>query len=629
MTESAAPYFVSPASIDWRSPDTPASTAHGDIYWSPGAGLDEKQHVFIQGNNLVARWQSTDGIHFTICEVGFGFGLNFLLTANLWRRSAPKRSVLNYIAIERSPVSQQDLSSLLDSLPGSNGVDPDTFARHRHNLATHYPLLTPGLHSLWIDVDICLLLYIGSAEHAMDNLDARIDAWYLDGFSPSANADAWHARLFEAMPDMSRPGATVATYSVAGRVRRSLTDNGFEIERRAGFGNKSEMLTARMKGSWQPAALQGGRVAVVGGGIAGLFTARALARRHIAVDLIEVREQLLGGASSIPALAVYPGLSVRPEVRSLFSLAAFDYAMNFGDATKVTGRCQVPKSPDEALRLERIVGALPEHFGQLSGPGEVLSLTGAKTDYPCLYLPTAGTLHPAELCEDLAGITLRTGRRVTSITSQRITFEDGETSAYDAVVLAPGASEMPLLAPFGFVAARGQSIAVNLKCDLPHALGGDVSALPFGDRTAIVGSTYNQYSTDASIRDQDSAALLSKLSSLGFSDATLVDAWAGIRCTTRDRSPVVGPVPDWARLASFCEETESGPCHAETSGLFITTGFGSHGATHSALAGEHIARLVTGEASCLTGDWIAHLAPARFALRDAGRRTAIPRVRPR
>ena len=44
-------------------------------------------------------------------------------------------------------------------------------------------------------------------------LSGRMDAWFLDGFSPARNPQMWEAGVFEAVARHSRPGATFATSS--------------------------------------------------------------------------------------------------------------------------------------------------------------------------------------------------------------------------------------------------------------------------------------------------------------------------------------------------------------------------------------------------------------------------------
>ena len=75
-----------------------------------------------------------------------------------------------------------------------------------------------------------------------------VDAWYLDGFAPSKNPQMWDTNLYTQMNRLAKNHATVATYTVAGVVRRGLAAAGFSIERKPGFGTKREMLTAQFNG---------------------------------------------------------------------------------------------------------------------------------------------------------------------------------------------------------------------------------------------------------------------------------------------------------------------------------------------------------------------------------------------
>jgi tRNA U34 5-methylaminomethyl-2-thiouridine-forming methyltransferase MnmC len=74
-----------------------------------------------------------------------------------------------------------------------------------------------------------------------------VDAWFLDGFSPAKNPELWEPALLRAVAHHSAPGATLATYSAAGAVRRNLEAAGFAITRRPGFGRKRHMTTGTLK----------------------------------------------------------------------------------------------------------------------------------------------------------------------------------------------------------------------------------------------------------------------------------------------------------------------------------------------------------------------------------------------
>ncbi|MCB1694089.1 MAG: tRNA (5-methylaminomethyl-2-thiouridine)(34)-methyltransferase MnmD, partial [Pseudomonadales bacterium] len=204
------PYYLPYARIDWQEAGTPAAPAYQDIYWSTGQGLFEKQHVFIDGNDLPARFEVLGRSHFTLCEIGFGFGLNSLLTANAFSQHAGDGAILNYIAFENAPVSPADLTRALSSLTLPTGIDRHAFERHRQCLQDAWPMPSPGYHCRWIDERICLTLILGDVNEALPELDAEVDAWFLDGFSPRANPEAWQTRLFGAMAERSRGGATAS-----------------------------------------------------------------------------------------------------------------------------------------------------------------------------------------------------------------------------------------------------------------------------------------------------------------------------------------------------------------------------------------------------------------------------------
>jgi tRNA 5-methylaminomethyl-2-thiouridine biosynthesis bifunctional protein len=72
--------------------------------------------------------------------------------------------------------------------------------------------------------------------------DAAIDAWFLDGFAPAKNPEMWNHAVLAQVARASHRGATLATYTSAGWVRRGLEDAGFAVRRVPGHGRKREML---------------------------------------------------------------------------------------------------------------------------------------------------------------------------------------------------------------------------------------------------------------------------------------------------------------------------------------------------------------------------------------------------
>ena len=226
-----------PAELAFTGDGTPFSPTYGDIYHSRNGGLGQARHVFLGGNTLLgenARWTSRS--HFVILETGFGLGLNFLATWQAWRESGA-RGRLDFISVEMHPFRRDHLAGLLAPYP--------EMALLAAQLVEQWPPLAPGAHTLIFDEgQVTLNLLFGDALECLQHLDANADAIYLDGFSPANNPDMWSPALIGIVSDRCRPQATLATWCAAGRLRRTLTDCGWSVERRRGFAVKRDMLVA-------------------------------------------------------------------------------------------------------------------------------------------------------------------------------------------------------------------------------------------------------------------------------------------------------------------------------------------------------------------------------------------------
>ena len=79
--------LLQPARLTLDANGQPRSDHYQDIYYNPGAGFAESEHVFINGNRLHERIARAR--HLTIGEIGYGTGLNFIHTADTFLREAP------------------------------------------------------------------------------------------------------------------------------------------------------------------------------------------------------------------------------------------------------------------------------------------------------------------------------------------------------------------------------------------------------------------------------------------------------------------------------------------------------------------------------------------------------------
>lgn len=217
--------------LEWRDGDMPYSPAFGDHFYCQTDGRLECGHVFLSGNGLPERWLGRET--FRIGELGFGTGLNFCETWRQWKLAAPPGTRLSFTSFELYPMHADEIDRALSRWPE---VDAE-----RRALVAAWPK-DPQADIVLDFENVRLTVACGPALDGVRRAPADFDAWFLDGFAPSRNADMWSAELMQAVYDKTAPGGRFATYAAAGFVRRNLAAAGFTVERRPGFAGKREML---------------------------------------------------------------------------------------------------------------------------------------------------------------------------------------------------------------------------------------------------------------------------------------------------------------------------------------------------------------------------------------------------
>ena len=217
------------ADLEWREGAVPVSTRFDDPYFSLQDGLAETRHVFLTGNGLPERFEP--GFH--VAELGFGTGLNFLTCWSAWR-DANMTGPLQFTSFEAFPMATDHMARALAAFPALSDV-ADQLVQ----------VWEPQSKTYDFD-DARLTVVTGDARQQLPIWEGRADAWFLDGFSPAKNPELWEDTLMQAVADHTAPGGTVATYTAAGFVRRSLQAAGFDITRVPGFGRKRHMTVGRL-----------------------------------------------------------------------------------------------------------------------------------------------------------------------------------------------------------------------------------------------------------------------------------------------------------------------------------------------------------------------------------------------
>ena len=200
-----------------------------DPYFSTSGGLEETAHVFLQGNDLPARF--SPGFH--IAELGFGTGLNLLAAWQAWRESGIS-TPLHFTSFEAYPLALPDMRRALAQWPELAPLADILLKNHPFQARLKLP-------------DLVFTLIIGDARTTLPRWQGRADAWFLDGFSPSKNPEMWGDDLLDQVGQHSAPNASFATYTAAGFVRRALEPR-FNVRRVSGFGRKRHMSVGRLRG---------------------------------------------------------------------------------------------------------------------------------------------------------------------------------------------------------------------------------------------------------------------------------------------------------------------------------------------------------------------------------------------
>ncbi|HWQ86798.1 tRNA (5-methylaminomethyl-2-thiouridine)(34)-methyltransferase MnmD [Brevundimonas sp.] len=588
MAEDRSPRLI------WTEDGAPRSGRFDDVYFSQQDGLAETRAVFLTGCGLPGAWSGRD--RFAVAELGFGTGLNIAALLDLWRREGPPDGRLQIFSVEGFPLRREEAARALSAWP--------ELAEAAAALLAAWPEPTPGFHRLDLPgFNATLDLAIGDVSRALEQWTGRADAWFLDGFAPSANPAMWSDAVMDRIAARSAPGARLATFTVAGAVRRGLAERGFSVEKRPGHGRKRERLEA-----WLPEAADAGAapsVAIVGAGIAGAALARAFAALGIRATVVEADRPGVG-ASGFPAALVTPRLDAGDEaVAALFAQALERARALYAavpDAIVAGGVLQLQQQPRDAGRFAKVAV-------QPVWPEGAMAILDAASASDRLGEPVGGglsmggamALRPAPVLEQwLKGadpVTAEVARLEPHDGCWRLVDRDGVTLLEtDLLVIAAGWGVAGLWPEAPLAPVRGQADWIEGVALPPVAWGG--YAVPTGDGL-LFGATHDRDETATEVRPGDSARNLAALAARLPATAARVEAAgsgqarAAVRATTPDRLPLAGAVPG-------------------RPGLFVLGGLGSRGFCAAPLLAEHVAALALGAPSPLPGDLAGRVDPARL-----------------
>ena len=593
--------------VEWLPDGTPRSPRFDDIYRSSTGGLEQARHVFLRGCGLPDAWAGRP--QWRILETGFGLGLNFLAAWRAWKDDPQRPRMLHFVSSEAWPVCAADL--LRSAAPYPELVPLATA------LAEQWFGLVGGMHRMAFEEGLVLLtLFVGDVKAALRQQPFNADSIFLDGFDPQGNAAMWELPTLKAVARHCRRGTRLATWTVAGEVRRGLTQCGFVVEKAQGLAPKRHCLRAEFAPAWQPRGLRPettivpGHCAIVGSGLAGASVAASLARRGWRVTVLDEADAPAAGASSLPVGLLAPHFSVDDNLLSRLSRSGVRATLQ--QARMLLRQGQDWQASGVLEHRFRDLPGVPRNAGAMAASAPQAAQDWSRgadaqqkaaafldPDAVAFWHQQAGWIKPAALVRAwLAqpGIRWRGNVRVGRLLCADggwglFDARGGELERADLVVIAAGVATADLLeGRLELQPVRGQvswGIRDAQQRLPPFPVNGNghfIPDVPLGDMAAwYCGASYGRGETDLAPRKADHQENLSRLGSLlpaveqqivGAFSTRAVKAWTGVRCASIDRRPLLG---------------ELAP------GLWVSTAMGSRGMTFAMLCAELLAARVHGE----------------------------------
>ena len=570
-----------------------------DLYSSAKGAVAECNHVFIKGNNLNERFENLgENSKFYIGEIGFGIGINFLTTCKSWLNHTKVDQVLEFYSFDKYLFRLSDFKKLNVSCPD--------LKEYISELERNYPRNIQGAQKISLfGGRIILNLIIGEIDSTQEyiKLMNKVDAWYLDGFSPSKNPDLWSIKLFKCIHKSCHENTTFSTYTSSGLVKNNLTESGFNHSRAMGFSDKRHMLKGTVDTKLKKNT-SNTKVAVIGSGIAGCVLSYTLAKKGIEVDLYEKSDSICSGASSHELLVTYPRLSAHDTAFGSFTLHSYIFATNFykqlkTDAWKKTGviilnHDAATEKRQSSLLEKRADGEIYRYID----PDEASEISGIDIKLNGLIYEDAGYILPEEMCKFLIEspkINIFTSSHIKSIKKNRKVFNlnIGEKKfEYQNVCVCAGSETANIVDIDGISIKRGQVTHIESldnvsRIKLPICAKGYIS--PRVNNIHLVGSSYSD-SEDTDLSEEEHLYNLNNLKLVIDEEMNVITGQTGHRAVSKDHMPVVGM----------------------KDGIYINTCHGSRASVTAPISAEIIASMIVDEAPPLMGRELESLSPERF-----------------
>jgi tRNA 5-methylaminomethyl-2-thiouridine biosynthesis bifunctional protein len=542
-------------------------------------------------------------------QLGFGQGQAFKQAWQDWHQDPERATRLDFIAI----------------------------TPHAHALATPWPPMTRNLHRLALDGGrVHLLLAVGQPLDLLPELRAQVDEFLIDEFDGSADPQRSPTRLAKGLARLAAP---LARLRAPPALHAALVSAGFEAQDAGHFVFRPRFTPLRRATASPPPSER--HALIVGAGLAGCATARALAEQGWSSTLIDRAKAPAMEGSGNPAGLFHGVVNPQDGAHARFNRAAALLAQRTVQQAIAGGtvrgsvqgllRLDTRGLDVQSLRDELSALQLPSDYIQALDAAQASERCGLPLQHPAWFYPGGGWVQPAALARwflQQAGdaASFRGGLSVQSLRAvdgrwQLLDASGGVVAEATTVVLANAFDALRLLRAthWPVQSVRGQiSLCPATQLRLPRLpVAGAGYLLPGIDGQAVFGASSQPGDTEPTVREADhdfNLQRLAQLSAQPLPSPAQLQGRVGWRCVAADRLPLVGGVPDeTGTTGERLDEVVRRP------GLFLFSGLGSRGIAWAELGAQVLAAQISWAPLPLEASLVDALDPARFALRAARR----------
>ena len=359
---------------------------------------------------------------------------------------------------------------------------------------------------------------------------------------------------------------------------------------------------------------------IIGAGLAGCATANVLAARGMACTVLEANDTVASATSGVPTAIFRPHLSVVPSIEYRYYHSAFERLiteLNHGSVGPDTnGLLQILRTNKPVLDSSHWHPAPPKLLAASN-----VAATGRE-----YYLPAAGAINPAQLCRHWLNhprIELRTRTKVESILPSRSLWVAGDSEGNtvgqgnlvvfaNALAITNFVDGLTLEPVSGQISHFNSSYSGPVICDRGYLI-----PTPTG---VWAGATFYRGITSPVKSAADDNLNRDFCNQFVHTSAAADQSWSGVRCTTADRLPMIGPLPQIDHINDAYRDLHYGRPRqlfakaAYQRGLYVFVGLGSRGVVQALHGAECLADSIFGDNKIDESTRLA-IHPARFLMK--------------